>query len=253
MLNTRTLIAAAAAAALASSAASAQIFTESFEADPSDASSQYTLTPQFDDGGFDYADQYLADQPETTNNGARDDFSGFDGNGYIGVQDVDNVDDGGNATGTATLSFDTIDITGQSNLSVTGLFAALDSEPDFDNYEAADGDGIEIFASIDGGTATLIGAFAPPAMGGGGTVGAGDLYLDSDLDGIGDGPALSTELASFSFPISGSGSTLDLFFELTSTGSFEPITIDTVSVAVPEPTSLALLGLGGIAALRRRR
>lgn len=232
-----------------------QIFTESFEADPTDPASQYTLSPRFDDGSFDFFDQYLADQPETTGNAARDDFvgAGFDGNGYVSGQDIDNVADGGNSTGTGVIAFDPINVLGFTDLSVSALFGALSSEPNFFNYESSQNDGIEIFASLDGGTPFLVGAFVPTDADGDGD--GGDLQLDSNLDGVGDGGTLSTTLQRFTFPITGSGSLLSLSINLTSTDSFEPIVVDGVVVdgVIPEPASLGLLSLGALGLLRRKR
>lgn len=189
------------------------ISQESFEAAPGTG---YTLNGAFD-AGFDYFGQFAA--PDN-GNAARDDFqSGFDGSFAIHGQDHDGQ--GGSAT--ATVSVDGVDISGQSNLNLTLAIGALNSEPSFENYEAADGDGIRIFATIDGGTRTLIAEFAPEDD-------ASDLLLDTNEDGVGDATRLTTDLRDFSFSIDGTGSSLDIDVEMTSTGSFEPLVIDNVRV-----------------------
>ena len=196
-------------------------FQESFETEPG---TTYTLSATFDDGGFDYFDRYAV--PDN-GNAARDDFQvGWDGN--FGIQGQDHDGDGNAATQTITIS--DIDIFGGQELFTTIALGALSSEPDFQNYEAASGDGIQIFAKIDDGDRTLIGAFAPSDD-------AGDLLLDTDLDGVGDGTVLNTDLQDFSFAIEGTGDSLTLEIELTSTDSFEPLAVDNVRVGsggIPE-------------------
>ncbi|MHC4877098.1 MAG: choice-of-anchor I family protein [Planctomycetota bacterium] len=194
------------------------IFQESFEAAPG---STYALSSQID-SGFDYFDRFAS--PDNSN-AARDDFQlGFDGSFAIHGQDHDGQ--GGSATQTITIPG--INIAGQGTTQATVALGALNSEPAFQNFEAADGDKIEIFATVDAGSRTLIGRFAPPASG------AGDLYLDTDLDGVGDGPNLTVELTDYGFEVPAVGSSLTLEIELTSTDSFEPIVVDNVRVEVPK-------------------
>ena len=139
-----------------------------------------------------------------------------------------------------------ISVAGFTGLQVTISLGALDSERiGFENFELADGDGIKIFVKLDGGADTLIGQFSPPSTGVNGTANTGDLYLDNDFNGVGDGARLTTTLSDFTFLIPSVGSTLDLRIELTSTNSFESLAVDNVRIeSVPEPTTLALLGLG---------
>jgi MYXO-CTERM domain-containing protein len=237
MKTTMTILALAAATGIASAG---QIFQESFESDPG---TSYTLSNQFDDGGFDFFGRYAV--PDLSNP-ARDDFlNGWDGSFGIMGQDHD----GDGFSPTQSVMIDNIDITGVSDLSMMLMAGALSSEPDgFMNYEAADGDGMIIWASIDGGSDFMVGRFSPPLGG------AGDLYLDSDMDGIGDGPNLTADLADFTFGIAGTGSSLSLRIDMTSTSSFEPLAIDNVRVSgVPTPATLGLLGFAGLAGSRRRR
>jgi len=208
--------------------ASAQ-FQESFEAKPG---AGYTLVPQFDDGDFDFFDQFPA--PDNTNP-ARDDFQvGFDGSFAIFGQDID---DGDVQTSTGIVTIPDIDISTFAIPEVGISLGALNSEPDFDNYEAADGDGIEIYATVDAGARTLVGAFKPPALSQGGTPDVGDLYEDTDLDGVGDGTLLTIELADFFYGVD-TGNSLTLEIEATSSDSFEPIVIDNVRVDDVIPVEL---------------
>ena len=189
---------------------------ESFESEPG---TTYTLSNPFDDGSFDYFDRYAV---PNDSNAARDDFqAGWDGN--FGIQGQDHDGEGGTATRTITIN--DINITGGDNVVATLALGALASEPNFFNYEASDNDGIEIFATVDGGDRALIGSFAPSQAND-----AGDLLLDTDLDGVGDGARLNADLQDFSFAIPETGDSLDLDIELTSTDSFEPLAVDNVRV-----------------------
>ncbi|MCB1750220.1 MAG: PEP-CTERM sorting domain-containing protein [Gammaproteobacteria bacterium] len=205
---------------------------ESFEQAPGGT---YTLTTAFDDGGFDYFNRYAV--PDN-GNAARDDFqTGWDGGFGIQAQDIDG--DGGSRIGAIGLTG--INVAGFTGLQVTISLGALNSEPAFNNFEQADGDGIKIFVRLDGGADTLIGQFAPPATNGN----SGDLYLDTDFNAVGDAARLSIALSDFTFLIPSVGSILDVRVELTSTDSFESLAVDNVRIdSVPEPAMLALLGFG---------
>jgi hypothetical protein len=133
----------------------------------------------------------------------------------------------------------------------TVSLGALNSEPNFQNFEAADGDGIEVYF-IDGSLAPvpplLIGAFKPPASG------AGDLYQDTNLDGVGDGAQLTTSLQDYSFSVPATFPLYALRIELTSTSSFESLAVDNIRIdAIPEPGAISLLAIGGwLIGFRRR-
>ena len=69
-----------------------------------------------------------------------------------------------------------------------------------------------------------LGGFAPDISG------QGNLLLDTNLDGIGDGVALTTTLTEYSFPFTVDGTVMDFFLELESTASSEPIVIDNLQI-----------------------
>ena len=140
---------------------------ESFEEEPG---TTYLLSGPFD-AGFDFFGRFPA--PDNSN-GARDDFqTGFDGAFAIFGQDHD----GASPAATQTITIPNIDISTLDLPSLTVSLGALNNAPNFLNYEAADGDGIQIFATVDEGPRTLIAEFAPPEGG------PGDLSLDTDGDG----------------------------------------------------------------------
>jgi hypothetical protein len=184
------------------------LFAESFELPPGE---DYTLHTPFDDGGFDYFGRYPAPDPSNVH---RDDFSGFDGQFAIFGEDHD----GDFGPATSTLSIGGIDITGLTAFELVGLFGANNNGTNL--FEASDGDGIEIFISVDGGPQTKVGAFAPTQSG------TSSLLFDADLDGVGDGLALSTSLTEFSFDFFAQGTLLDVIVALTSTASDEHLAID---------------------------
>ena len=224
--------------------ANVSFFQESFEGPPGVT---YTLDTAFDDDNFDFFDRYLV--PDLSND-ARDDFSGFDGSYAILSQDHD---DGNKRPKIVHINIPGIDISGIGAPIVSLLAGALNSEPEFNNYEHRPNfdqeDGIRIFASIDGGTSTMIGGFRPN------DTSQSDLYEDTDLDDIGDGARLTVVMSDFSFPVGGFGNLLDLSIELQSDSSFEPLAIDNIRLVVaPEPTSVMIvLGLCGILLAMRRR
>ncbi len=87
-------------------------------------------------------------------------------------------------------------------------------------FQISRSDGIEVLVAVDSGPPSTIGAFRTNATG------SGDLYLDTNLDGIGDDARLTTRLAEFTFPFSVSGTLLDVVIELTSTANYEPLAVD---------------------------
>jgi endonuclease/exonuclease/phosphatase family metal-dependent hydrolase len=182
---------------------------ESFESPPGET---YTLNPEeVNDGGFDYFGRFAAPDPSNVH---RDDFSGFHGEFAVYGEDHDGRGD----PATVTIEIPDIDVAGFANFELTGNFAAFDD--DFNDFEASQGDGIEVFVAVDGGELMKIGGFAPDATGTSG------LLEDTDLDGIGDGAALTTTLAEFSFDFTASGSLLDVILALTSTDSQEHWAVD---------------------------
>ena len=108
-----------------------------------------------------------------------------------------------------------------------------------------------MFAGINRIGAVLVETFKPNVTG------ASDLYEDTDLnDGIGDGTRLIVDLFNFLFLIPGSGDSLVLSIELTSTSSFEPLAVDNVrflaDVPKQSPILLVFFGLAALGVFGRR-
>ncbi|MEM7754529.1 MAG: hypothetical protein AAF297_02720 [Planctomycetota bacterium] len=88
---------------------------------------------------------------------------------------------------------------------------------------------------------------------GGNTFDAGRVLVDGTEVYLSDGGP--TEWRNVVIDLSGFSGTGDITFEFSTTGVVERVGwyIDDLSVAVPTPGAAAVLGLGGLAAIRRRR
>ena len=218
----------------------ATLHTESFESPPG---ANYSLNTAFQGvSAFDFFNRYAV--PDNSNAARAEHQNGWDGGFGIIGQDFDG--DGGPAT--VSIDILGINITGKLGLAVKVGLGAQNDEPNFPNYEALPSDdGIEIHATIDGGVPVLIGSFKPNSTG------RSALYQDVDLNGVGEGTVVPFDLATFTLLIPGTGNTLDLSIELTSTSSFETLAVDNVRVVdnIPEPTSLALALVTLCLAMRR--
>ncbi|QHQ36684.1 Hint domain-containing protein [Algicella marina] len=131
-------------------------------------------------------------------------YGGVQGTRYYSVHDTDNAT---NPVDSITLTFDTIDITNFENLTVSGLFAEDDATNGDEDWDMTSSVRIEV--SIDGGPYVPVLAFES-ADGGGGDFTNEEARQDTNFDGIGDGPALTSTFTGFSGAISGTGSTLDM-------------------------------------------
>lgn len=165
---------------------------EDFETDGN--GTRYTTSvPEFTDGSGDYFTRTDGSQI-----GAFVTYGGLSGAAYFAVQDLDG--EGGPTLASLTLA--PIDITGATDLRLTGLFAedaASDGAQDWDADAL-----VHVEASIDGGPWVKVLQFA--------SQGATNTRpgLDSDFDGIADGPALTDSFTEFGAAIAGTGTALSI-------------------------------------------
>ena len=224
------------------------IMTENFE----DATFNFTVSdPLFHDGAGDYftvpglifAGNLAGSPAESVVP-----YTGFGGSRFFAAEDVD---DGGLRPDTRTMSFN-VNIANFNTLTFSTLFAASGNAAATPAYDA--NDGFLIRASIDGGAFQNLLQFEAE--------GATNQLLrrDTNFDGIGDGFLPSSAFTAFNnLAITGTGSNLLLQIILTANDgnvefAFDDVTISGILVAVPEPSSMAMLILAGsVIGFRRRR
>ncbi|MBN8861270.1 MAG: SprB repeat-containing protein, partial [Sphingobacteriales bacterium] len=151
-------------------------------------------------------------------------YSNYSGSKMYAFEDIDFGPTCTNASiGFAqTISWSGINIAGKTGLSFKGLFGAdpisFQSAPVFPtNY-----DYMEVYYRIDGGAWTkIIGIYANS----GDAVG-GPMALDNNNDLIGDGTPLTYALSEISANIAGSGTTLDLRFNVSTNATVQELGID---------------------------
>lgn len=160
---------------------------------------------------------------------------------WFGVTDTDNAD---NPDGTFEFST-SFDVTGFTDLAV-----------DIDMGAMGDFESSDIFDwtySIDGGAEMALFTSSVDEDGSADyTMDDGMVYtLDDPL--LMNGTLVDNDLSTFSAPVTGTGSTLTLYLRGYTNGGSEAYAFDNIVVTgIPAPGSLALLGLGGLIARRRR-
>ena len=170
------------------------------------------------------------------------------GSSFFAAMDT-NADAGGASP--ASLFISGINITGFTSLDVD---LSLAEDDDGNNQDWDNATSFEVFATIDGGTAFKIFGVENDDMGFN-----REPLVDLNLDGIGDGPAITDIFTAYNAPIAGTGATLDLEFRFTVPNGDEDIAVDNIIVngisaaGIPEPSSLALLALLGLVGVIRRR
>jgi len=211
------------------------ILLEDFE----DSTVLYTTSvPEFTDGSQDY---FI--RTDGSDIGGES-FNNIQGSFYFGAQDLDG--EGGPAT--VTLTFENIDISLFTDLSFSGFFAEDDAGDGLEDWDA--GDSFLAEYQIDGGGFNNLLAFED--QGGTNT----EPLEDTNFDGTGDGTALTDTFTSFSKPITGTGSSLDVRFTIALDSGDEDIAFDDIMIEgtpIPEPATAGLFGVAALAAYAVRR
>jgi len=199
------------------------LFSEDFETDGE--GSRYSSTGLFSDNGDDYFTRITGD----SNPSGLPAYTGFGGSAFWAAEDIDSND---NPTGLALLDFSGIDLSGAAAFTISidlaaGSVSSFDSADDF----------LLVQFRLDGSAWQTALAFQND-----GTRYNTGLHLDSDQDGIGEGPTLGLELATFTSPaFPNPGSLMDLRIDTFMTGNEEAVAFDSLRVtAVPEPEVFAL-------------
>lgn len=225
---------------LAQPGSAALVFMEGFETDGE--GTRYTVQEGFSDG----ADDYFIRTDGLTGASGIPAYTGFLGDFFWAAEDTITTDNPG---GKAILEFSGINLQGLSSFFISidigaGSQTAFDSIDDFVNVDYR----------FDGGSWMTALSFQNDGQ----TSNAG-LWLDSDLDGIGDTGLLGLELQTISSgPLAAASGFIDLRIDTVMTGGDEAIAFDNLAIngiaAVPEPATTVLF-VGAVAAmviLRRR-
>lgn len=244
-----------ATALLAGPFGSAHGFTVLFE-DFEDATVTYT-TNENDDltdiVNYDYFGRIDSGGIDTTPTpGGSVTLGNLQGTGYYGAQDTNDANSG--SVFQLELYFYDLSITGLTGLSFSIFVAEDDSTSEAWDSDTSMVVQYRIDSSLEGDFQNLFAVQAETGT---------DVNpntneiprVDTNFDTFGDGTEITDDFAQFTETIAGTGDELDIRITLLNlTSGNEDIAIDNVRVegVVPEPGSLALLGLGGLMVARRR-
>ncbi len=202
-----------------------------------------TSIPEASDG---FGDFFTS--TDGSNIGTFYEVTGQQGNSWFAAMDTDAAEIGASP---ASLFINDIVITDFTNLDVQ-LLVAEDDDGTNEDWDASDS--FQIFASIDGGA-----QFQVFGVENDDTPFNAAPQIDADFDGIGEGTVITDTFAEFTAGIAGTGDELDLEFRFSVNSGDEDLSIDNIRVngdlatSIPEPSSIALLGLVGLAGVVRRR
>lgn len=211
--------------------------------------SRSSLAPMEADGGqigmpFAISDDSVA--AATGNTVFANDVQGFAGqakqDGFFGISDTVNSS---SPTGTQTADF-VFNIAGFTDLSVAMDFAAMG---DFENNDV-----FNFTYSIDGGSfQSLFTSSLVAGVNQSYTMDSGAIVDLADPIAI-NGVTLNDEFQTIVAGVAGTGSELTIRVEATTDGGSEAFGFDNMLIrGIPTPATAALLGLGGLVGLRRRR
>ena len=151
-------------------------------------------------------------------------YSGFDGTFFIAGEDIN-----GAITGSVgEVYIDNIDISGKLNLQFTAAFA---SGTDIDIDGVADS--VSVAVKIDNGAWAVIGRFRADSSTFTSSSGPfnGQFAEDTNGDGYGDGVHLTGNFTDFTWPIIGSGDSLDIRISMDLQSGDEEAAVDNVRIS----------------------
>jgi hypothetical protein len=211
------------------------LFSESFETDGS--GTRYTVFGGFSDNVGDY---FVRTDGQNTVDGYKKPsnlptYTGQDSLYFFAGEDTENPD---NPNGTTSgILFNDITISGYDSLLITGLFAC-GGKPKFDPP-----DYMHVLVDFDNsGSWVIVGSFEADISSG---TNSSVFGLDTDFDGLQDSTVLDTAFKSFSFPVSGTGSLLDVKIELYLSAGDEEAGFDFIrltgvpAASIIQPSSLS--------------
>lgn len=167
---------------------------------------------------FDKTDSAGAPPQETFN------YNGFDGSFFIAGEDID----GAIASSLGQVYLDNINISGKTNLQFTAAFAS-GTDIDIDG----DADSITVEVKIDNGVWEIIGRFRADSATFTSSSGPfnGQFAEDTNGDGFGDGTRLTGTFTDFTWPIVGSGDSLDVRISMDLQSGDEEAAFDHVRIS----------------------
>lgn len=197
-----------------------QIHQESFE-----TTNGWTLSHTFNDDGNDFAGRFMTGSTPGDINTAME--TQVNGSYYIAMEDTMNGDGGDPSDGVVTLTLDAVTVTDKTNLRLSMLLAALDSDT-YDFHSQNNGDRVEISATIDSGTASRIGFFTADMSTNNRPI---HQYTNGDNNNIGTLGAKMLEAGQvYEFPISGTGDSLVINIKVRMDAGREAVLIDNLRI-----------------------
>jgi hypothetical protein len=164
------------------------LWTEDFETD-GDGGTRYQSSNSFNDGTNDHFQRTDGTDISGTYNSPNNSF-------FWAGEDLD--DNGGDGNSVKTILFNSIDISGYTDLEFSGLFASGNAGSGWDSS-----DELYIEYSLDGGAFTKFMQFSAPSSGS--NVG---LNFDPNIDGTGEGAAITTTFVEYSKTLGITGNTI---------------------------------------------
>ena len=193
-------------------------YTESFESTTGYSFPNGSGVGSSNQDFFGRTDSVSAPPQETFN------YSGFDGTFFIAGEDIN----GAITSSVGEVYMDNIDISGKLNLQFTAAFA---SGTDIDIDGVADS--ISVAVKIDNGAWIVIGRFRADSSTFTSSSGPfnGQFAEDTNGDGYGDGVQLTGNFTDFTWPIIGSGDSLDIRISMDLQSGDEEAAFDNVRIS----------------------